>query len=48
MEKIPGATYCENLPDVTAFLRENVQPGDVVLTVGAGDIFRAGEALLND
>ena len=25
---------------------EYVQPGDVVLTVGAGDIYRAGEALL--
>ena len=23
-----------------------LQPGDVILTVGAGDIFRAGEALL--
>ena len=48
VEKIPGATYCETLPDVTAFLRETVKPGDVVLTVGAGDIFRAGEALLKD
>ncbi len=48
VEKIPGAVYCETLPDVTAFLRKIVQPGDVVLTVGAGDIFRAGEALLKD
>lgn len=44
--QIPGAVYCETLPEVTAYLREHVQPGDVVLTVGAGDIFRAGEALL--
>ncbi|MBQ8748212.1 MAG: UDP-N-acetylmuramate--L-alanine ligase [Oscillospiraceae bacterium] len=44
--EIPGAVYCETLPEVTAFLRENVREGDVVLTVGAGDIFRAGEALL--
>ena len=27
-------------------LRQVVQPGDVVLTVGAGDIYHAGEALL--
>ena len=46
VERIPGATYCENLPDVTEFLRQNVQPGDIVLTVGAGDIYRAGEALV--
>ena len=46
VERIPGATYCETLPDVTAFLRENVREGDIVLTVGAGDIYRAGEALV--
>ena len=44
--KIPGATYCETLPEVTEFLRNTVKEGDVVLTMGAGDIFRAGEALL--
>ena len=47
-EQVPGAIYCETLPEVTKFLRENVREGDVVLTVGAGDIFRAGEALLNE
>ena len=47
-EQIPGAIYCETLPEVTKFLRENIREGDVVLTVGAGDIFRAGEALLNE
>ena len=45
-EKIPGAVYCETLPEVTAWLREHAEPGDVILTVGAGDIYRAGEALL--
>ena len=46
VEKIPGATYCETLPEVTEFLRQNVREGDIVLTVGAGDIYRAGEALV--
>ena len=46
VERIPGATYCETLPDVTEFLRQNVREGDIVLTVGAGDIYRAGEALV--
>ena len=45
-EKIPGAVFCETLPEVTRFLRANVREGDVVITMGAGDIFRAGEALL--
>ena len=44
-DKIPGAVYCETLPEVTAYLRQIAQPGDVILTVGAGDIFRAGEAM---
>ena len=44
--EIPGAVYCQTLPEVTNFLRNTLQDGDVVLTVGAGDIYRAGEALL--
>ena len=46
IRQIPGSVYCETLPEVTAYLREIAQPGDVILTVGAGDIYRAGEALL--
>jgi len=45
-EKIPGSHYCKTLQDVTEYLRTIAEPGDVILTVGAGDIFRAGEALL--
>ena len=47
-EQIPDAVFCETLPEVTAFLRQNVREGDVVLTMGAGDIFRAGEALFEE
>lgn len=46
LKDIPGGVYCATLPDVTAYLREIASPGDVILTVGAGDIYRAGEALL--
>ena len=44
--QIPGSVYCRTLPQVTDYLRSIAGPGDVILTVGAGDIFRAGEALL--
>ena len=44
----PGAVYCPSLQGVTAYLRENAQPGDIILTVGAGDIYKAGEALLQN
>ncbi len=45
-KEIPGSVYCETLPEVTEYLRTIACEGDVILTVGAGDIFRAGEALL--
>jgi UDP-N-acetylmuramate--alanine ligase len=44
--QVPGSVFCETLPAVTAWLRDNVREGDIVITMGAGDIFRAGEALL--
>ncbi len=45
-QQIPGSVYCSNLPEVTSYLRCIASDGDLILTVGAGDIFRAGEALL--
>ena len=44
--KIPGAVYCSTLDQVVDQLAELARPGDLILTVGAGDIFRAGEKLL--
>ena len=45
-DRIPGSYYCESLPATTECLRELAQPGDLLLTVGAGDIYKAGEALI--
>ena len=44
--EIPGSVYCSTLDKTAAELRKVVRPGDLVLTVGAGDIYRAGEKLL--
>lgn len=44
--EIPGSVYCPSLPDVTAFLASCAKEGDMILTVGAGDIYKAGDALL--
>ncbi len=46
--EIPGSVYCPSLQDVTAYLRRTAQPGDIILTIGAGDIYKAGEALLKE
>ena len=45
-DRIPGSEYYATLPEVTARLRELARPGDLILTVGAGDIYTAGEALI--
>ena len=45
---IPGAIYCSTLDTVTEELRKIAQPGDLILTVGAGDIYRAGDKLLQE
>ena len=47
-DQIPGSIYCPTLADVTAKLKELARPGDLILTVGAGDIYTAGEALLQE
>ncbi len=44
--EIPGAVYCSTLDKVTDRLAELARPGDLILTIGAGDIYRAGEKLL--
>lgn len=44
--KIPGAVYFETLPEVTTYLYRIAQPDDIVITMGAGDIYKAGESLL--
>ena len=46
LDKVGTGYYCATLPEVTEQLKELAQPGDVILTVGAGDIYRAGEALI--
>lgn len=45
-DAIPGALYCKTLDEVTAALRSLAREGDLILTVGAGDIYLAGEKLL--
>ena len=43
--RIPGSRYFATLPELTGALAELARPGDLILTVGAGDIYTVGEAL---
>ena len=47
VERIPGAEYCPSLLEAAELLRGVARPGDLILTVGAGDIYTAGEMLVN-
>lgn len=44
-EKIPGAIYCPTFEDMEHQLRAEAREGDIILTVGAGDIYKVGEKL---
>lgn len=45
-EQVQGAVYFETLPEVAAYLKSIAREGDIILTIGAGDIYKAGEMLL--
>ena len=41
-------TYIDRLNGVEEYLFKNSQPGDLVITMGAGDIFKVGEELVRE
>ena len=45
-EKIPGSVYRETLPEVTEYLCSIAREGDVILSSGCGDIYKAIDAML--
>lgn len=46
VREVPGSVYCATLPQVSDAIVNLARPGDLVLTVGAGDIYKAGDALV--
>ena len=44
-QEIPGAVYLGSFEKIAAHIRRIVQPGDIVLTVGAGDIWKVNRLL---
>ena len=43
--RIPGAVCFDTLPEVSNYLRSIAKPGDVILTVGAGDIYTVSKTI---
>jgi len=42
----PAVTFAPQVKEIPKLLRQSVQPGDIVLTLGAGDVWKVGEAFL--
>lgn len=47
-DKLDNATYFSNMQDIVRNLKAVAQPGDLILTVGAGDVYKIGESLLEE
>ncbi|MFZ5986985.1 MAG: UDP-N-acetylmuramate--L-alanine ligase [Bacillota bacterium] len=47
-EKGKDAIYLSGFESIVAYLKENAAPGDLILTMGAGDIYKVGEMFLNE
>ena len=46
LEQNTNVYYIPEFKDIEAFLLERMKPGDVLITMGAGDIYKVGEDLL--
>ena len=42
------AFYMETFRDIVKFLKDNLRPGDTIVTMGAGDVYKIGEMLLQE
>ncbi|MCD8065869.1 MAG: UDP-N-acetylmuramate--L-alanine ligase, partial [Oscillospiraceae bacterium] len=48
VNQVPNAIYAPDLESLEQTLRAIAAPGDIILTVGAGDIYRVGERLAGE
>ena len=44
--EINGAKYFATFDEIVSDLKKFAQPGDIILTIGAGDVYKIGEALV--
>ena len=44
--EVPNAVFFPSFPELEGALRALARPGDIILTVGAGDVYKVGEHLV--
>ncbi len=47
-ERVEGASFYPDFDALEAALRAEARPGDIILTVGAGDVYKLGEHLVKE
>jgi len=45
-DKIPGAIQIDSLSDIAEYLAENCREGDLVITLGCGDVYKVSRMLV--
>jgi len=48
INKNSKAVYYDNFDDIVDFLNNNIKAGDIVMTMGAGDVYKIGDRLINN
>ena len=43
---IPGSIFFDNFEEIENSLRATARPGDIILTVGAGNVYKIGEDIV--
>lgn len=41
-----NAIYIKEFADIAAYFKKNTKPGDIIITMGAGDVYKIGEMLI--
>ena len=47
-KEVDGSIFCQTFDVIEDALRAIAHPGDIVLTVGAGDVYKIGERLVEE
>ena len=46
--KIPGAVVVDGLTEAADYIKAHVEPGDLVITLGCGDVYKASDAMIRE
>lgn len=47
-EKVPGSVWFNTFDEVTDYVEAHAEPGDLIITLGCGDIYKAAKTMVRD